>query len=156
MAKYLTTNGPWSQLVSRNNIDLRVLTPDTAVDLADGVRVTAFLVPHRDEFTDTVGYLIEHAGKRALFIPDIDQWSKWSRPIRELVDTVDLAFLDGTFASADEVPGRSIADIPHPLMPATRALLKGTRARVWFIHLNHTNREIGAADVVRDGMTFVF
>jgi len=156
MAKYLTTNGPWSQLVSRNNIDVRVLTPDTAVDLADGVRVTAFLVPHRDEFTDTVGYLIEHAGKRALFVPDIDQWSKWSRSIRELVDTADLAFLDGTFASADELPGRSIADIPHPLMPATRALLKGTRAKVWFIHLNHTNRELGAADVVRDGAIFPF
>jgi pyrroloquinoline quinone biosynthesis protein B len=156
MAKYLTANGPWSQLVSRNNIDLSVLTPDAAIDLADGVRVTAFLVPHRDEFTDTVGYLIEHAGKRALFVPDIDQWSKWSRSIRELVDTVDLAFLDGTFASADELPGRSITDIPHPLMPATRALLKGTRAKVWFIHLNHTNREFGAADVVRDGAIFPF
>jgi len=156
MAKYLTANGPWSQLVSRNNIDLRVLTPDTAVNLADGVRVTAFLVPHRDEFTDTVGYLIEHAGKRALYVPDIDQWSKWSRSIRELVETVDLAFLDGTFGSADELPGRSIADIPHPLMPATRDLLKGTRAKVWFIHLNHTNREINAADVVRDGQVFPF
>jgi pyrroloquinoline quinone biosynthesis protein B len=156
MAKYLTANGPWSQLVSRNNIDVRVMAPDMAVALADGVRVTPFLVPHRDEFTDTVGYLIEHAGKRALFIPDIDQWSKWSRSIRELVDTVDLAFLDGTFASADELPGRSIADIPPPLMPATRGLLKGTRAKVWFIHLNHTNRELGAADVVRDGAIFPF
>jgi len=133
-----------------------VMRPDVAVTLADGVRVTPFLVPHRDEFTDTVGYLIEHGGKRAIFIPDIDQWSKWSRSIRELVDSVDLAFLDGTFTSADELPGRSIADIPHPLMPDTRALLKGTRAKVWFIHLNHTNRELGAADVVRDGMTFPF
>jgi pyrroloquinoline quinone biosynthesis protein B len=156
MANYLTTNGPWSLLVSRKNIDVRVMAPDVAVVLADGVRVTPFLVPHRDEFTDTVGYVIEHGGKRALFIPDIDQWSKWSQSIRTIVDGMDLAFLDGTFASADELPGRSIADIPHPLMPTTRALLTGTRAKVWFIHINHTNRELGAADVVRDGMTFPF
>jgi hypothetical protein len=89
-----------------------------------------------------------------VFIPDIDQWQKWSRDIRALADTVDLLLVDGTFASADEIPGRSIADIPHPLMPATRALLKGTRAALWFIHLNHTNRELDAPDVVRDGQRF--
>ena len=156
MAAYLAANGPWSQLVSRRNIDLRVLEPDTAVPLEGGVRVTAFVVPHRDEFTDTVGYLIERDTHRALFIPDIDQWGRWSRSIRDLVDSVDLAFLDGTFASASELPGRSIADIPHPLIPDTRQLLRGARGRVWFIHLNHTNRELGAADVARDGMVFPF
>ena len=124
--------------------------------LEDGIRVTAFTVPHRDEFTDTVGYVIERAGRRAVFIPDIDQWSKWSRSIRDLVDTVNLAFLDGTFASADELPGRSIADIPHPLISTTRDLLRGSKAAVWFIHLNHTNKELGARDVVTDGQRFPF
>jgi len=156
MSAFLKSNGPWSLLVSRANIDVRVLTPDQPVSLADGIRVTAFVVPHRDEFTDTVGYLVEHGAKRALFIPDIDQWSKWSRTIRDLVDTVDLAFLDGTFASTTELPGRSTADIPHPLIPATRELLKGSRTAVWFIHLNHTNRELGARDVARDGARFPF
>ena len=156
MVRFLTGNGPWSQLVTRNNITLKPLIPDTPVVLDGGVRVTPFVVPHRDEFTDTVGYLIERGSRRAIFIPDIDQWSKWSRSIRELVDGVDLAFLDGTFASADELPGRAIADIPHPLMPATRGLLKGARGQVWFIHLNHTNRELDARDVVRDGQRFPF
>ena len=156
MVRYLTSNGPWSQLVTRNNIALKALTPDAAVVLDPDVRVTPFLVPHRDEFTDTVGFLIERGSKRALFIPDIDQWSKWSRGIRELVDGVDLAFLDGTFASADELPGRTITDIPHPLMSSTRELLKGARGQVWFIHLNHTNGELGARDVVRDGQRFPF
>ena len=156
MAAFLKSGGPWSLLVSRANIDVRAMTPDQAVSLADDVRVTPFVVPHRDEFTDTVGYLIEHRAKRALFIPDIDQWSKWSRNIRQLVDSVDVAFLDGTFASATELPGRSTADIPHPLIPATRELLKGTRTAVWFIHLNHTNTELAARDVVRDGARFPF
>jgi len=155
MNSFLTNNGPWSLLVSRKNIDLHVLNPDDPVLLAGGIQVNAMPVPHRDEFTDTVGYVISYKGRRqVLYIPDIDQWSKWSRNIREIVDGVDLAFLDGTFASADELPGRSTADIPHPLIPATRDLLKGTSAKVWFIHLNHTNRELGAADVVTDGMRF--
>lgn len=154
MAGYLTSNGPWSQLVSLGNITLQAMAYDRPVDLGDGLRVTAFQVPHRDEFTDTVGYLIEGPNKKALFIPDIDQWSKWNRDIRTLADTVDYAFLDATFASAGEIPGRSIADIPHPLMSDTRARLKGTRAQLWFVHLNHTNPEIDAADVARDGARF--
>jgi pyrroloquinoline quinone biosynthesis protein B len=157
MTSFLSSNGPWSLLVLRKNISLHVMNPNEPILLADGIQVTALLVPHRDEFTDTVGYVIARQGRRGvLFIPDIDQWSKWWASIRELADTVDLAFLDGTFASADELPGRSIDDIPHPLIPATRALLKGTSAQVWFIHLNHTNRELGAADVVRDGQVFPF
>ena len=154
MRSYLTSNGPWSQLVSRENIALDVIEYDQPVALGDGLRVTAFQVPHRDEFTDTVGFLIEGPRKKALFIPDIDRWSKWERDIRAVVDTVDYAFLDGSFASAGEIPGRSIEDIPHPMIGDTRALLKGTSAQVWFIHLNHTNPELDAADVVKDGARF--
>ncbi len=154
MAAFLTANGPWSQLVSLGNVALNRIEYDRPVDLGDGVRVTAFQVPHRDEFTDTVGYLIEGPNQKALFIPDIDQWSKWDRDIRALADTVDYAFLDGTFASAGEIPGRSLADIPHPMMSDTRARLKGSRAQLWFIHLNHTNPELDAADVVREGRRY--
>ena len=154
MLGFLRDNGPWSLLVSRNNIAPTVLRPDEAVALDGGLRVTAFTVPHRDEFTDTVGYLIEGSRRKVLFIPDIDQWQRWGRHIRDVVSGVDLAFLDGTFASADEIPGRSVADIPHPLIPATRELLKGVRPEIWFIHLNHTNRQLGAKDVARDGARF--
>jgi pyrroloquinoline quinone biosynthesis protein B len=154
MAAYLSTNGPWSLLVSRGNIDLQTIESDVPVSLGDGISVTALTVPHRDEFTDTVGYVIAGPHKKALFIPDIDQWQKWSKNIREVASTVDIAFLDGTFSSADEIPGRSTADIPHPLMPGTRDLLKGLRTEIWFIHINHTNREIDAPDVAKDGQTY--
>jgi pyrroloquinoline quinone biosynthesis protein B len=154
MADFLRTNGPWSQLVDRANIDLRVIQPSRANLLDDGLKVTAIGVPHRDEFTDTVGYLIEGPNRKALYIPDIDQWSKWDEDIRALAGTVDIALLDGSFASADEIPGRSIDDIPHPLMSVTRELLRGVSAEVWFIHLNHTNRQIEAGDVARDGQRF--
>jgi pyrroloquinoline quinone biosynthesis protein B len=155
MTSFLMTNGPWSLLVDRHNIDLHVLVMDQAVSLPGGIRVTPYLVPHRDELTDTVGYVIEGPQKKALFIPDIDGWEKWPRSIRQMVDEVDYAFLDGTFASPGEIPGRTVADIPHPMMSHTRELLRGTRAVLWFIHVNHTNTEIDAKDVVREGMEFV-
>ena len=134
---------------------LRTLTPDRPIELASDLRVTPFIVPHRDEFSDTVGYRIDGPRASALYLPDIDHWDRWDRDIREVVGGVDLAFLDGTFASADEVPGRSIEQISHPLIPDTRARLHDSAAEVWFIHLNHTNVELDdAADVAREGMEF--
>ena len=153
MLEFLDRNGPWSQLIALGNIERRRMEYDRAFALPDGVRVTAFRVPHRDEFSDTVGYRIDGPRQSALFIPDIDRWEKWDRAIRELADTVDLAFLDGTFATPSEV-NRNIEEIPHPMMSRTRELLKGARAKLWFMHINHTNAEIDAADVAREGMTF--
>jgi pyrroloquinoline quinone biosynthesis protein B len=154
MGAFLRANGPWSLLVSNGHIALETLQADRTVEVAPGLRVTAFLVPHRDELSDTVGYRIQGPRASALYVPDTDRWETWSRSIREMAAEVDLAFLDGTFASTGEVKGRNIDEIPHPLIPVTRQLLRGLRARVWFIHLNHTNAELGAADVVREGMEF--
>jgi pyrroloquinoline quinone biosynthesis protein B len=152
MNAFLKGNGPWSLLVENRYIDLRTLTPDQPVVLPGGLRVTPMLVPHRDEFTDTVGFQIEGPRATALFIPDIDKWEKWARSIRELADRVDYVLLDGTFASMDELPGRDTAHVPHPLMSETRTLLNGTRAQLWFIHLNHSNPAlIDGKDVVHEG-----
>jgi pyrroloquinoline quinone biosynthesis protein B len=153
LLEFLDSNGPWSQLVALGNIERRPVEFDRPVTLAPAVRVTAFRVPHRDEFSDTVGYRIEGPRRSALFIPDIDRWEKWERSIRDVASAVDLAFLDGTFASPTEV-NRNIEEIPHPMMGRTRELLKGARAKLWFIHINHTNAELEADDVVREGMSF--
>jgi pyrroloquinoline quinone biosynthesis protein B len=153
MAAFLRSNGPWSQLVSIANIMLTTMTYDRPQPLRGGVRVTPFQVPHRDEFSDTVGFRIEGPRRTAIFIPDIDRWEKWDRDIRTLAGSVDYAFLDGTFASPTEI-NRRIEEIPHPMMSRTRELLRGTRAAVWFIHINNSNAEIDAPDVAKEGMTF--
>ncbi len=153
MCAFLKGNGPWSLLVEGGYIAPRVIAPDRAVDLPGGLRITPLLVPHRDEFTDTVGFLIEGPRAKALFIPDIDKWEKWDRRLHDLANQVDVLLLDGTFASMDELPGRDISQVPHPLMPETRALLEGARAKLWFIHLNHSNPAIsGGVDVAHEGM----
>lgn len=155
MADYLSANGPWSLLVKDRHIVLNAIEPDQAVVLAGGVRVTAMTVPHREEFSDTVGYVIEGPRRKAIFIPDIDQWDRWDRNVREIVDRVDLALLDGTFGSPQDAGARDMSEIPHPLIASTRGRLKGTRAALWFIHVNHRNTERGrATDIVREGMEF--
>ena len=155
MTEFLKRNGPWSLLVDDRYIELRTLTPDQAIALAGGLRITPMLVPHRDEFSDTVGFLIEGPRAKVLFIPDIDKWEKWSRSVRDVADGVEYVLLDGTFGSMDELPNRRIADVPHPLMAETRKLLEGTRAKLWFIHVNHSNPAlVDGKDVVREGMTF--
>lgn len=153
MQKYLADNGPWSQLVMLGNIDLNPLAPDRAVSLPGGLKVTPFSVPHRDEFTDTVGFRIEGPRKTVVFIPDIDQWERWARPIRAMAEGVDLLFLDGTFGDPAEI-GRNLAEIPHPMVPHTRDVLRGAKGKVWFIHFNHTNAERDANDAAKEGMRF--
>lgn len=154
MISFLRKNGPWSALIEDQRIEPRVLQPDETVEIPTGLRVTPIVVPHRDEFSDTVGYLIEGPRHKVLFIPDIDKWQKWNRNLREIADKVDVLLVDGTFSSMDELPGRNIAEVPHPLMTETRVLLDGTKAKLWFIHLNHSNPALlGGADVVHEGMT---
>jgi pyrroloquinoline quinone biosynthesis protein B len=54
---------------------------------------------------------------------------------------VDVAYVDGTFVDASELPGRDLREIPHPLMTETMARLAGSplAAKVRFIHLNQSN-----------------
>ena len=141
---YLTTNGPWSQLVRLRNIALQPLAADSTVTLGDSLRVTPFRVPHRDEYSETVGFRIEGPHGVTVYLPDIDKWERWDRSIDDVVADATTAYLDGTFFDAAELPGRDMREIPHPFIVESlarfAALPAAARARVRFIHLNHTNR----------------
>ncbi|MFT4652294.1 MAG: pyrroloquinoline quinone biosynthesis protein B, partial [Porticoccaceae bacterium] len=142
MKRYLTNNGPWSQLIDLNNIELMTLNNRSVVELSN-LKVMPFIVPHRDEFSETVGFSIKGPNKTALFIPDINKWSQWERDIADQVQASDYALIDATFFNNGELPGRDMSKIPHPLvtetMDALSNLSKEHRAKVWFIHMNHTN-----------------
>lgn len=143
MAAFLTANAPWSQLVELGNVALRPLAGEAPVELAAGVRVSAFQVPHRDELSDTVAFLISGPRRSLLYVPDTDQWSTWEPPLLERLAGVDVALLDGSFYSAAELPGRSVEEIGHPLVGATMDLLQARvddgSLEVLFTHLNHSN-----------------
>lgn len=145
MAEYLRTNGPWSQLVRLKNIVLREIKPGEPFSLGEGVTVTAFPVPHRDEYSDTLAFLIRGPKKTLLYVPDTDTWRTWTRPLPRLLEEekVDYALLDATFYSPDELPDRDVTKIKHPLVTDSMELLgplvKAGKVQVYFTHLNHSN-----------------
>ncbi len=141
MMTLLRDHAPWSQLVAKHEIELTPLSADTPVVLGD-VRVIPVAVPHRAEFTDTVGYRFEGPAHTVLYVPDCDPWSRWEPGAqRALLHDVDVALLDGTFHSGDELPGRDLTAIGHPLIVDTMDMLgeQPRPATVRFIHLNHSN-----------------
>jgi pyrroloquinoline quinone biosynthesis protein B len=141
--QYLSTNGPWDQLVRLENITLVGITNGVPQELPAHLTVTPFLVPHRDEYSETVGYRIQGPNKSAVYIPDIDKWEMWDTDIREVVRSVDYALIDATFFKDGELVGRDMSKIKHPFVSESMALLQSLndeeRQRVIFIHMNHTN-----------------
>lgn len=143
MKTYLETNGPWSQLVKLNNIKIDPIQADEEITLSSNVKIKPLLVPHRDEYSETVGYIIKGPTKKALFIPDIDKWNKWEKNIIEEIKNVDYAFIDATFYDGAEINNRNISEIPHPFVIESMELFKdlsvSEKNKIYFIHFNHTN-----------------
>jgi len=142
-ARFLETNGPWSQLVKLNNIALNPLSADSAIKLTESISVSAFAVPHRDEYSETAGFKIITGTKKYLFIPDINKWDLWGRNIVDEVKAADVALLEATFYDGTELAARSLATVPHPFVVETMKLFQNqdsaTRSKIHFIHFNHTN-----------------
>jgi len=142
MMRMLEQNAPWSQLVTLKNVSIQPVNDKSPVRLNGRLSVEPFLVPHRDEFSETVGYRIRSANRSLVFIPDIDKWEKWPTPLADLVRSSDYLLIDGTFYADGEI-ARPMSEVPHPFVSETMGLLKGLapadRAKVYFIHFNHSN-----------------
>lgn len=154
MQSFLEGNGPWSQLVKYRNIALHDLTPDLAIQRGS-LRITPLLVPHRGEFSEVCAFRIEGPRRKVLHIPDIDRWEDWDAwgvRIEDEIARVDVAYLDGTFHSGGELPGRDMSQVPHPTISASMArfaaLPAAERSKISFIHLNWSNpaRDAGSAE----------
>ena len=146
MKRFLETNGPWSQLVTLKNINLKLIENNKDIKIGEQLFIEPFLVPHRDEYSETVGYRIIGKEKSLAFIPDIDKWEKWHGSIFQLVLNTDILLLDGTFYSQNEIPHRNMAEIPHPFiiesMETLSELNSENRSKIHFIHFNHSNPAI--------------
>ena len=142
MLDFLTNNGPWSQLVELKNIVIEQIEKETPVVLSKYLTVVPIQVPHRDEYSETVGFIIKGSEKSLLFIPDIDKWDKWEVDITSLIEEVDYTFLDATFFEDGEI-NRDMEELPHPFVAESMGLFdslpEAERNKVWFIHMNHTN-----------------
>jgi pyrroloquinoline quinone biosynthesis protein B len=152
MATFLRENGPWSQLIELDNVELIECKPASAdasgpqavvFEPIEGLQVEAITVPHRDEFSDTVAFRIWGPARTMLFVPDVDRWDAHPGMLNRLLSGVDVAYIDGTFYDGSELPGRNLSEIPHPAMVTTMDVLaehaRMNPGAIRFIHLNHTN-----------------
>ncbi len=161
MCAFLRTNGPWDLLVDNGNIRLQAFKAEQTISLGEDLSIRALPVPHRAEYTDTVAFLIRGPQRTLLYLPDIDKWELWERRIEEVIVSVDVALLDGTFYAEGELPGRNMSEIPHPLIDATirrfEKLPTDQRCKIVFTHLNHSNPAVdpdsaATARIIRSGM----
>ena len=141
--KFLNHNGPWDQLIKLNNISLQLMKADIRIELNERISITPILVPHRDEYSETVGFVIQGPKRSILYISDIDKWERWDRSIEDYIKKADIVFLDATFYDTNEIPNRNMSDIPHPFivesMDRLQSLDAVEKSKIHFIHLNHTN-----------------
>ena len=143
MKSFLESNAPFTQLLELNNISLLSIKENHLIEMGNNVSIIPIQVPHRNEFSETVGYKIQSSNKSVLYIPDIDSWHEWDIDINEMVKENDLSLLDGTFYDKTELNNRDIRDIPHPSIKESIKQLSSLddidKNKVNFTHLNHTN-----------------
>src|SRR5690606_2339255 len=93
LAGFLRTNGPWELLLRLGNVELRPLAAGTPVRLGERLSATPLLVPHRDEYSETVAFVVAGPSRRLLWLPDIDKWERWDAAgtrLEEVLAGVDV------------------------------------------------------------------
>ena len=143
MCAFLEQSGPWELLVRLGNIRLVPVGVNEEIALGARIRFRFLPIPHRGEYSDTVAVLLEGESRSVFYLPDIDQWERWVRPVEEVIAQVDRAYLDGTFFSPEELGGRSMEEVPHPLVCESlkrfSGLAESEKSKIHFLHFNHTN-----------------
>ncbi len=149
MADYLRQNRPFADLLARKNIVITEVAGNTPVIMPNGLKVTPMTVPHRQDVTDTVGYVLTGPEKTLLYIPDMDDYTD---AILAAVAAADIAVLDGCFYSGQELPNRNLKEIPHPFIPYSMDRLADLagKTEIWFTHFNHSNFVLRADGQARD------
>lgn len=156
MKLFLENHYPWKQLVDDNNIVLKNIDHQQQVQLADEATVTPLAVPHRNEFSETFGFIFSGKEKQLLYIPDIDSWDKWAVHLDEIMENIDYCLIDGTFYDEDELVamGRDYTEIPHPLIK--HSIAKFTkykeRTKIYFTHFNHSNPVLDISQKARENI----
>ena len=145
MQSLVETTPAWNQLLKQNVFQFASF-PRIEID---DVALEFHKVPHRDELSDTHAIVVRGENKSILFLSDHDTWKETldahgCETIREFLAelNVDIALLDGTFWSGDELQGRDMNVVPHPTVQESLQRL-GVKLeedpQIVFFHLNHTN-----------------
>ncbi len=141
----LQTQTLWRPLLER--LVLRPLRSDTAISFTADCTITPISVPHRDEWNaGTLAFRIQGPQRSLLYLPDIDAWHLWPQA-RATLTGVDIALVDASFFSHDELGGR--APVAHPLVTDTLTRFADLPTQLVLTHLNHTNPILDAKSSAR-------
>lgn len=130
---FINKNDPYRLLVDRGNIELNTVEDGNSVDI-QGCKVKFDIIDHHIVTTDTLAFTIEGDEKTLLYM---STFMEWNDQTESLVENADIAIIDGTFWSADEV-GR-YEEIPHPTVEDTIERFEDSDTDIYFTHINHTN-----------------
>ncbi|MFT4892410.1 MAG: pyrroloquinoline quinone biosynthesis protein B [Candidatus Nanohaloarchaea archaeon] len=130
---FLEKNDPYRFLKDRGNIEVNEIEDGDEQQLMNGC-VEIIETEHPQVETDNFCFMIHGETRKLFYISDIHEWS---HKIIEKVKEADVAILDGTFWSADEI-GR-YEEVPHPTITTTMEKMKEVETDIYFTHLNHTN-----------------
>ncbi len=148
MHEFCMSTPSLASLFDEGHLIAEVFDGDAAIEISEHVAISPIKVPHRDEFSDTHGFVIKGPKRRLLYLTDHDSWDEtlgfheaddirsWLRSMH-----IDIALVDGTFWSEEELGGKA-TEIGHPTVQDTLERLGERRhddPRIVFIHLNHTN-----------------
>ena len=146
----LVHNNPfWKSLLDQKVFKPNQFSNGEIIDTESRFAIQAIQIPHRDELSDMHAFLVKGEKKNLLFLPDHDTWEETLKfhevdTIRAFLAkySVDIALIDGTFWSSNELSGRFQHEVPHPPVRLTVEMLGERREddpQILFIHLNHTN-----------------
>ncbi len=130
---FIMKNDPYRLLIDRNNIEINEIEDGSEEEIQGGV-IEARQVPHRHLSTDALSFMIEGEEKKLYYLSDIDEWTDKAV---ESVKEADIAIIDGTFWSRDEID--RYEDVPHPPIKETMEKMRDFDTDIYFTHLNHTN-----------------
>jgi pyrroloquinoline quinone biosynthesis protein B len=130
---FVMQNDPYRFLVDRNNLEVRGFDDGEEIDIRGGdVEARYFNHPHLNH--DTTAYMIHGEEKKLFYLDDITDFTD---EIVECVKEADVALIDGTFWSEDEI-GR-FEEVPHPPIRRSLDQFADVDTEIYFTHMNHTN-----------------
>ena len=148
VAKLIGDTPAYNELIKQKAIKTRTWSQYESFEPSAGCgfSIHPIPIPHRSELSDNHAIIVEGAERKLLFMPDQDSWSKTlgNRTIRQWLSDldIDIALIDGTFWSSNELPNRDMKEIPHPTVEDTLERLGPQQEfdpEISFFHLNHTN-----------------
>src|SRR6056297_848971 len=82
--EFLKENQPWRQLIVNDNIDVKTFGFENEIKFSSNLKVIPIEIPHRQELSDTAGFIIKGSKKSVFYLPDIDSWKTFLDKFNEI------------------------------------------------------------------------